>query len=48
MNQITNNYNSESENIELSMDALDKKILELLSVDGRKSYRKISRELGVS
>ena len=30
------------------MDDLDKKILELLSDDGRKSYRKISRELGVS
>ncbi|MCI5867012.1 MAG: Lrp/AsnC family transcriptional regulator [Methanosphaera sp.] len=34
--------------IGLEMDDLDKKILELLSDDGRKSYRKISRELGVS
>lgn len=32
----------------VSMDSLDKKILDLLSDDGRKSYRKISRELGVS
>ena len=48
MNQSFNEYNSEPENMTLSMDALDKKILELLSVDGRKSYRKISRELGVS
>lgn len=31
-----------------SMDTLDKQILNLLSDDGRKSYRKISRELGVS
>lgn len=34
--------------IGLEMDDLDKKILELLGDDGRKSYRKISRELGVS
>ncbi|RAP49549.1 MAG: AsnC family transcriptional regulator [Methanosphaera sp. rholeuAM74] len=33
---------------ELSMDTLDKKILESLGNDGRKSYRKISRELDVS
>lgn len=32
----------------MSMDELDKRILDLLTVDGRKSYRKISRELGVS
>jgi DNA-binding Lrp family transcriptional regulator len=32
----------------VSMDDLDKRILDLLTVDGRKSYRKISRELGVS
>jgi DNA-binding Lrp family transcriptional regulator len=32
----------------VSMDVLDKRILDLLSNDGRKSYRKISRELGVS
>lgn len=32
----------------IKMDKLDKKILELLSEDGRKSYRKISREIGVS
>lgn len=41
-------YDSEPENMTLSMDTLDKQILELLSDDGRKSYRKISRELGVS
>ena len=41
-------FGVKQENIVLSMDNLDKKILELLSNDGRKSYRKISRELGVS
>ncbi len=41
-------FGVEQENVALSMDNLDKKILELLSNDGRKSYRKISRELGVS
>lgn len=48
MAQDMNEYNIEPENMALSMDALDKSILELLSVDGRKSYRKISRDLGVS
>ncbi len=41
-------YAIEPENMTLTMDMLDKQILELLSEDGRKSYRKISRELGVS
>ena len=41
-------FDAEPENMILSMDDLDKNILELLSDDGRKSYRKISRELGVS
>lgn len=48
MLQDGNEYNVEPENMALSMDTLDKNILELLSVDGRKSYRKISRDLGVS
>ena len=48
MVQDMKDYNVEPENMTLSMDTLDKKILELLSVDGRKSYRKISRDLGVS
>ena len=42
------NENNSTEYKNVSMDKLDKKILELLSVDGRKSYRKISRELEVS
>lgn len=46
MKQDNENNSSEYKNV--SMDKLDKKILELLSVDGRKSYRKISRELEVS
>ncbi|WP_304125406.1 Lrp/AsnC family transcriptional regulator [Methanosphaera cuniculi] len=41
-------YEQQPENMILEMDELDKRILELLSDDGRKSYRKISRELGVS
>ena len=41
-------YGQQPENMTLEMDELDKRILELLSDDGRKSYRKISRELGVS
>ncbi|MBR0472817.1 MAG: Lrp/AsnC family transcriptional regulator [Methanosphaera sp.] len=48
MAQEITEYNVEPENMALSMDSLDKSILELLSVDGRKSYRKISRDLGVS
>lgn len=48
MAQDGNDYNVEPENMTLTMDTLDKNILELLSVDGRKSYRKISRDLGVS
>ena len=40
--------NSNTYNDVVSMDELDKKILDLLTVDGRKSYRKISRELDVS
>lgn len=48
MNQKMDEYNVGSENMIFSMDTLDKQILELLSEDGRKSYRKISRELGVS
>lgn len=47
------NMNEHEENtspykVVVSMDDLDKKILDLLTTDGRKSYRKISRELGVS
>ncbi|RAP44470.1 Lrp/AsnC family transcriptional regulator [uncultured Methanosphaera sp.] len=48
MKEEYDNFEEEPENLALSMDNLDKKILELLSDDGRKSYRKISRELGVS
>ncbi|MDD6285273.1 Lrp/AsnC family transcriptional regulator [Candidatus Methanosphaera massiliense] len=48
MKEEYNVFEEEPENLALSMDNLDKKILELLSDDGRKSYRKISRELGVS
>ena len=48
MNQDLNDYSIEPQNIAMNMDSLDKQILELLSEDGRKSYRKISRELGVS
>lgn len=48
MNNNLNEYDVEPENMTLTMDTLDKQILELLSDDGRKSYRKISRELGVS
>ena len=48
MAQEITEYNVEPENMALSMDSLDKSILEFLSVDGRKSYRKISRDLGVS
>lgn len=44
MDNIGNYENSP----EVSMDVLDEQILGLLSKDGRKSYRKISRELGVS
>ncbi|MBE6493163.1 MAG: Lrp/AsnC family transcriptional regulator [Methanosphaera stadtmanae] len=48
MSDTYDDFGVETENVALSMDNLDKKILELLSTDGRKSYRKISRELGVS
>lgn len=48
MKEEYNVFEEEPENLALSMDNLDKKILELLSDDGRKSYRKISRELDVS
>ncbi len=48
MSDTYEDFGVEQENVALSMDNLDKKILELLSNDGRKSYRKISRELGVS
>jgi len=48
MTQNLEEYGNEPQNMALNMDSLDKQILELLSVDGRKSYRKISRELGVS
>ncbi|RAP46614.1 MAG: AsnC family transcriptional regulator [Methanosphaera sp. rholeuAM6] len=48
MNKNTDAYGVEPENMIFTMDTLDKQILELLSEDGRKSYRKISRELGVS
>lgn len=48
MKQNNGEYGESSEEKTVSMDILDKQILELLSVDGRKSYRKISRELGVS
>lgn len=48
MSDTYDDFGVETENVALSMDNLDKKILELLSNDGRKSYRKISRELGVS
>ncbi|WP_455645324.1 Lrp/AsnC family transcriptional regulator [Methanosphaera sp.] len=48
MDDMYSEYGEEPENMTLSMDNLDKQILELLSDDGRKSYRKISRELGVS
>ncbi len=48
INDVYPEYNEETENMIIEMDELDKKILELLSDDGRKSYRKISRELGVS
>ena len=48
MKEEYDNFEEEPENLALSMDNLDKRILELLSDDGRKSYRKISRELGVS
>ncbi|MDO5852166.1 MAG: Lrp/AsnC family transcriptional regulator [Methanobacteriaceae archaeon] len=45
-NQHKNNIKNTKESV--YMDELDKSILKLLSDDGRKSYRKISRELGVS
>ncbi|RAP53099.1 MAG: AsnC family transcriptional regulator [Methanosphaera sp. rholeuAM270] len=48
MVQEINDYEVESDYTTLTMDELDKNILELLSTDGRKSYRKISRDLGVS
>ena len=48
MDEMYTEFDAEPENMILSMDDLDKNILELLSDDGRKSYRKISRELGVS
>ena len=48
MNDNVNEYEVEPKNMTVTMDLLDKQILELLSDDGRKSYRKISRELGVS
>jgi DNA-binding Lrp family transcriptional regulator len=48
MNVNLEDYKIETDNTTVSMDILDKQILELLSEDGRKSYRKISRELGVS
>ena len=48
MDEMYTEFDAEPENMILSMDDIDKNILELLSDDGRKSYRKISRELGVS
>ncbi len=48
INELYAEYDEQSENVVADMDNLDKKILELLRNDGRKSYRKISRELEVS
>ncbi|MCD7781741.1 MAG: Lrp/AsnC family transcriptional regulator [Methanosphaera sp.] len=48
INELYDEYEEEPKNIMAEMDDLDKKILELLRDDGRKSYRKISRDLDVS
>ncbi len=48
MGEKYENYDDDVKDISMCMDDLDKQILGLLSEDGRKSYRKISRELGVS
>ncbi len=48
INEVYTENDEESDNVFADMDDLDRKILELLRNDGRKSYRKISRELEVS